>query len=95
MLNEEVSTAAESVMAQMPKELSEVKTAFVLGSGLTNFVDMLENKSYLPYHKIKGWYTAGKAIKGHSDRLILGSFNKKWYLIMQGRNHYYSGLSMY
>jgi len=79
----------------MPKELELAETVMVLGSGLTDFVDMLENKSYLPYDKIEGWYMAKNKIKGHAGKLLLGSYNKKWYLVQQGRNHYYSGMSMY
>ena len=66
----------------MPEELSLVKTAIVLGSGLTNFIEVFDNMFALPYAKIDGWYTPSKKIKGHSDRLILAEFKGKWFLIM-------------
>jgi purine nucleoside phosphorylase len=49
----------------MPKELGLVKTAIVLGSGLTDFVNILENQTALSYDKIEGWYIPKKKIKGH------------------------------
>ncbi len=67
----------------------------VLGSGLSSFVEMLEDKTILEYSKIKGWYLPKGKLLGHMDRFVLGRFEDKWILVMQGRSHVYSGMSMY
>lgn len=61
----------------------------VLGSGLGNFVEQLENKIELPYHEIPGF--AASTVVGHKGQLVFGTINDINVVAMQGRMHYYEG----
>lgn len=64
----------------------------ILGSGLGNLTDTLENKQYLDYKDIPNFPQS--TVKGHQGRLVFGLLNGVKVLFMQGRFHYYEGYSM-
>ena len=66
--------------------------AVILGSGLGNLVDILEDKEYIDYKDIPNFPQS--TVKGHEGRLVFGTLKGKAVLIMQGRFHYYEGYSM-
>ena len=68
------------------------KVAVILGSGLGGVADSLEEKEYLPYAEIPGFPPS--AVSGHAARFVFGRMNEKPVVVMQGRFHYYEGLSM-
>jgi purine-nucleoside phosphorylase len=61
----------------------------ILGSGLGEFADTLEEKTVIPYENIPHFKKAG--VKGHAGRLVMGKINGRPAAVMQGRYHYYEG----
>lgn len=68
------------------------KTAVILGSGLGDIVNSIENKEYIPYENIPNFPKV--TVKGHKGNLVFGTIGGKKLLAMQGRFHYYEGYSM-
>lgn len=64
----------------------------ILGSGLGDFVENIENKKSIPYSKIP--YFVNTTVKGHTGRLVIGKIRDLPVAVMQGRFHYYEGHSM-
>lgn len=71
------------------------KTPFagiVLGSGLGELAEKIENKIVIPYTEIPN-FSKSTAV-GHKGNLIAGYLGKKFVVAMQGRFHYYEGYGM-
>jgi purine-nucleoside phosphorylase len=65
------------------------KVGVVLGSGLGDFADAVEEPVVLPYGEIPGW-PASTAV-GHAGRLVLGTFGGVPVAVLQWRAHLYEG----
>jgi purine-nucleoside phosphorylase len=61
----------------------------VLGSGLGNFADHVEDPLRIPYAEIPHFPTS--TVEGHSGHLVLGSIAGVPVAVMQGRVHAYEG----
>lgn len=68
------------------------KLAIILGTGLGNLVDHIENKQYISYSEIPNFPVS--TVEGHSGNLIFGTMGGKRVMAMQGRFHYYEGYDM-
>jgi purine-nucleoside phosphorylase len=68
------------------------KIAIILGSGLGDLANRLENKQYVEYKDIPNFPQA--TVEGHEGRLVFGTVNGREVVLMQGRFHYYEGYSM-
>ncbi len=68
------------------------KLAIILGTGLGNLVDYIEDKVFIPYSEIPNFPVS--TVQGHSGNLIFGSMGGKRVMAMQGRFHYYEGYDM-
>lgn len=64
----------------------------VLGSGLGNYGETLENKVYIDYKDIPNFHVS--TVEGHKGRFVLGEISGKKVICMQGRHHYYEGNGM-
>ncbi len=64
----------------------------VLGSGLSSLADGLTNADIIASKDIPHWPTS--TVAGHTGRLIIGQLHNQHVLVLQGRSHYYEGLSM-
>lgn len=64
----------------------------VLGSGLGNYGETLENKIYIDYKDIPNFHVS--TVEGHIGRFVCGEINGKKVICMQGRHHYYEGNGM-
>ena len=64
----------------------------ILGSGLGEMADAIENAAIIDYHDIP--YFPVSTVPGHKGRLVIGELEGKTVLCMQGRFHYYEGYSM-
>jgi len=64
----------------------------VLGSGLGDLAEQIENKIIIPYTDIP--YFAQSTAIGHKGNLIAGVIAGKYVIAMQGRFHYYEGYGM-
>ncbi len=68
------------------------KLAIILGTGLGNLVDHIDDKLYIPYSEIPNFPVS--TVLGHSGNLIFGKRGGKPVIAMQGRFHYYEGYDM-
>ena len=62
----------------------------ILGSGLGDFADTLEDAVKIPYSRIPNFPVP--SIAGHSGALVFGKKCGREVVVMQGRIHYYEGL---
>ena len=65
------------------------KIAIILGSGLSEIANAIENPLIIDYHHIEGFPKS--TVKGHKSRMVIGNFSNKEVLCMQGRFHLYEG----
>jgi purine-nucleoside phosphorylase len=64
----------------------------ILGTGLGNLADTVENPVIIPYAELPGWPVS--TVPGHAGRLVVGQLEGQPVLVMQGRAHYYEGYTM-
>lgn len=64
----------------------------ILGSGLGGLVDIMEEKTVIPYKEIPGFPQSNVA--GHAGNLVIGKIGKVTVAAMQGRFHSYEGFEM-
>lgn len=79
----------ESIKDRVP---FEPDVALVLGSGLGDFADCIENKVCIPYNEIEGFPTS--TVAGHAGMFVLGNIGNIKIIAMKGRVHYYEGYTM-
>lgn len=68
------------------------KVAIILGSGLGDLADDIENAEKIPYQDIPNFPVS--TVKGHLGQLIFGKINGVDVVAMQGRFHFYEGYDM-
>ncbi len=66
--------------------------AIILGSGLGELAQKVENPVYINYQEIPHFKTS--TAPDHKGRFVFGSFGGKEVVFMQGRLHYYEGYSL-
>lgn len=64
----------------------------ILGSGLGSLVDMMEEKTVIPYQEIPNFPQS--SVDGHAGNLVIGRIGKVVVAAMQGRFHFYEGFAM-
>ena len=69
----------------------EPKVALVLGSGLGDYANSIDVKYTLSYNDIEGFPTS--TVEGHKGQFVFGYVGEVPVVIMQGRVHYYEGLT--
>jgi len=68
------------------------RVGIILGSGLGALATSVESASIIPYGNIEGWPVSRGV--GHQGHQVVGKFEGKEVIVMQGRVHYYEGYSM-
>jgi len=63
------------------------KLALVLGSGLGDLVQAVEDGEHIPYELLPGFPQAG--VSGHAGELVVGRLGGTEVIVMAGRAHYY------
>lgn len=64
----------------------------ILGSGLGDLADSVENAVVIPNAQIPQWPLS--TVHGHKGRLVIGELAGIKVIVLQGRTHYYEGYSM-
>ena len=83
----------KNIIKYLIKTLPEQpKSAVILGSGLGNFVNFLENSITIPYADIPDYPLS--TVAGHAGEWVFGYCRGKPIICAKGRFHYYEGLSM-
>lgn len=85
----EFNEAANYILNRCPQK---PEIGIILGSGLANLVNYIDNAVTIPYSEIPHFKTS-TAI-GHKGNLIIGTLGGKYVMTMQGRFHYYEGYTM-
>ncbi|WP_416149640.1 purine-nucleoside phosphorylase [Salipaludibacillus sp. HK11] len=70
----------------------EPMVGLILGSGLGDLADEIDQPVHLSYEDIPHFPTS--TVAGHKGQLVIGSLEGKPVMAMQGRFHYYEGYSM-
>ena len=83
-----IFSAAEYIRSRVTMQPT---VGLVLGSGLGDYGNSLEDAVCIPYSEIPNFPTP--TISGHAGALIFGRKEGKEIVVMQGRVHYYEGLS--
>ena len=91
----------KTTMADIQKTVDEIKKktdiipeiGLILGSGLGEMADTIENAVTIPYSELFGFQTS--TVKGHGNTLVIGTLKGKNVVCMKGRYHYYEGFSMF
>ncbi|MGI6249888.1 MAG: purine-nucleoside phosphorylase [Anaerolineaceae bacterium] len=86
---QQINAATDAVKARIK---IEPEIALILGSGLGDLADAVENQTVIPTHEIPHWPVS--TVLGHKGRLVIGMLESKKVLVLQGRSHYYEGNSM-
>lgn len=75
---------------QVRRRVTELpRIGIVLGSGLGDLAEKMENPIYVPYAEIDGFPTS--TAPGHVGRFVFGRFEGVPTVMMQGRIHLYEG----
>lgn len=89
-LNEKMQEAAMYITSRIGDE--PVLIGMVLGSGLGDLAEQLEDRIYISYKDIP--FFPVSTVFGHKGRLVIGALEGKRVMCMQGRFHYYEGYGM-
>ena len=87
-LQKVIDTAAEYLLQRIPQK---PEIGMVLGSGLGDFADTLENPVRIPYSDIPDF--PQPTVEGHSGAFVFGTKQGKFVVALQGRLHYYEGFT--
>lgn len=83
--------ATDFIRKQLPQGMSP-EMGLVLGSGLGSLADSMENPIIVDYGSVPGFPQS--TVEGHKGRFVIGDYQGKPVLMMQGRFHYYEGKEM-
>ncbi|HIT34241.1 MAG TPA: purine-nucleoside phosphorylase [Candidatus Faecousia intestinigallinarum] len=87
-LAETISAAADYLLSHVQ---SRPTIGLVLGSGLGDFADTLENPVRVPYAQIPDF--PQPTVAGHSGAFVFGRRCGREVVVLQGRLHYYEGFT--
>ena len=88
-LQDKITAAAEYLLNKIDLRPT---IALVLGSGLGDYADTLENAVKIPYSEIPNF--PQPTVEGHTGAFVFGEKQGKPVVVAQGRVHYYEGLPM-
>ncbi len=86
-----MKNSVEKISKQISEKIGgeRPQIAIILGSGLGNFADNIENPITIPYEEIEGFPRS--TVQGHEGSLIYGTIAGKKIICMKGRLHLYEG----
>ena len=88
-LREQLDASLQSIAARDHRVLEGGYLGMVLGSGLGDFAESLEELNEIPYSVLEGFTTT--TVAGHKGNLCIGKLNGVLLLILRGRVHAYEG----
>lgn len=88
-LQEKITAAAQYLLTRVSFRPT---VALVLGSGLGDYADTLENSIKIPYAEIPNF--PQPTVEGHTGAFVFGEKAGKQVVVAQGRVHFYEGLPM-
>ena len=88
-LTTQIYAAADYLRTRIPRIPA---IALVLGSGLGDYAELLEESVRIPYSEIPNFPVP--TVPGHSGAMVFGRRQGRDVVVLQGRIHYYEGLPM-
>ena len=88
-LEEKITAAADYILGNIS---APPEVALVLGSGLGDYADTLEDPIKISYAQIPNF--PQPTVQGHTGAFVFGKKEGKFVVVAQGRVHYYEGRSM-
>ena len=85
-MNEAINSAVEILAPICGKNC---KIGLILGSGLGDYAEQIQNKQFVSYSDLPGFPRS--RVEGHKGRFVIGDLFGKRVICMQGRFHYYEG----
>jgi purine-nucleoside phosphorylase len=85
----QIDEAADAVRRRMTLV---PKVGMILGTGLGELAESVEDAVVIPYSEIPYWQSS--TVRGHAGRLVVGRLLDLPIMVLQGRIHYYEGYSM-
>ncbi len=85
-------SAADFLLSRLPASASAPAIGLILGSGLGDFADTLQDAVSIPFSQIPDFPQA--TVQGHVGAFVFGSCQGKSVVCLQGRLHFYEGHSM-
>lgn len=89
ILQDRIAAAAEYILNRVSIRPT---VALILGSGLGDYADTLEDSVRIPYSAIPNFPLP--TVEGHAGAFVFGKKEGKEVVVAQGRVHYYEGLPM-
>ena len=86
-------TIIQNAAAAIEAACGKSDIAVILGSGLGDYVEALENPKTISYKDIPGFPVS--TVPGHAGRWVAGELHGKKVCMMQGRFHSYEGYDMF
>ena len=88
-IRQQINEAVSYIQEQHP---TSPTVGIVLGTGLGELAERIENATEIPYENIPHFPLS--TVESHAGKLILGTISDKPVVAMQGRFHYYEGYTM-
>ncbi|SHK05140.1 purine-nucleoside phosphorylase [Clostridium cavendishii DSM 21758] len=88
-LMNKIKEAADFILS---KSKYKPQIGLILGSGLGAIADQIEDAEYYSYNELPNFPVS--TVEGHAGRLVIGKFQGKEVVAMQGRFHFYEGYNM-
>ena len=86
---EMINTIVEIIQSKTKKKPT---IGMILGSGLGSLANEVKDPDIITYKELPGWPIS--TIEGHVGQLVIGEYEGKTVVVMQGRTHFYEGYSM-
>jgi purine-nucleoside phosphorylase len=82
----------ETVNAVLLRTMHRPRVAVILGSGLNDLAESVENADRIPFGVLPNFPVS--TVEGHTGQLVIGELENQIVFVMQGRIHFYEGYSM-
>jgi purine-nucleoside phosphorylase len=86
------SNFQETVSAIVTRHSRPPSVGLILGSGLGDFAETLENRTSIPFDELP--HFPHSTVPGHAGKLVLGESAGVQVAVLQGRVHFYEGYTM-
>jgi purine-nucleoside phosphorylase len=88
----EVQRIQEAADAILDRVSVKPEVGIILGTGLGDFADALENETVIPFTEIP--HFAVSTVESHAGEMHIGTLAGRAAAVMKGRVHYYEGYTM-
>ncbi len=82
----------EAAQAVRSRTSHQPRIGMILGSGLGELAELVEEPDRIPYRDIPRWPVS--TVEGHKGQLVIGKLAGQPVMVLQGRVHFYEGYSM-